>query len=296
MSDQKLMRYRYQLLNIKLQTHKTDVEKENAYSSLIKNMKELRLHSAVSKDKHITIYNFYERTIENTDAKYLYGYIGKGLCFDKEMITNIDLSQSENLESKVQVQKDLLINAELTTYIFVPSVHKFCIILNNSINANQVHKFFKNSLGFVTDKDDIWNIDIVKDPKITDDILSAFAIHSLNYSISYTNDDPNKSIDKLFDQRLKRLNIGNIDVNMQSDNTGSFNIKEEDELIQGGILLAEQNGQINEVVITRHEGEKRVKLSNQQKPATFEIEAFELDYMKIIVQNIIKLFTNHDHD
>lgn len=296
MKDQKLNRYRYQLLNIKLQTNKIGAEKEAAYSSLIIKLKEGRFHSAVAKDMHITIYNYYERTLEDTDTKYLYGSIGKGLCFDKEMITNIDLSQQVDLESKVLVQKDLLINAELARYIFIPSVHKFCIIHNTSINANQIYKFFKKVLDSVVDTEDIVHVEIVKDPEITENILKAFAIHSLNYSISYTNDDPNKSIDKLFDKRLKRLNVGKLDVNMEADNSGKLNTKEDDELIKGGILLAEQNGSINEVIITRHEGEKRVKLSNQQKPATYEIESTELEYMKIIVKKVKQLFTNQENE
>lgn len=170
-------------------------------------------------------------------------------------------------------------------------MHKFVIILKEtSINATQVLKFFSKSLSQVADKNDIVEVEVVKDPKITTDILSAFALHKLSYTISYTNDDPNEPISDLFDKRLKRKNIGKLMVGLQADNNGAINKDDPDELIQGGVMLAEQNGVINEAIITRAPGEKKIRLHNQNKPRIFSVIGNINTYTSMIISDVHKLF------
>lgn len=283
-------KYNYQILNIKLQTQKKDADKLAAYGKLINDLASKHIHCSIAKNKHIIIYSCNDGITE-TQNNYLHGNLGKGIFFDKDVIENISIVQSQS--EQTSPDKDKILDVEIARYIFIPSVHKFVLILrDSSINANQMLKYFKVALKEVADREDIVEIEIVKDPQITESILNSFALHSLSYTISYTNDDPNGAIDRMFDNRLKKLQIGKAEISLQSDENGFLKKDEEDELIQGGVKLAEQNGLIKEAVITRERGGKSEKLQNQNTPRTFKVVADINTYTNIIVNQVVKLFTD----
>lgn len=277
-----------QIINIKLQTRKEGPEKTEAYKNLIRKLQINKVHEPISENNHLIIYNYYERATPIKQIPYIYGSLGKGIYFDKEEINSINL---ENLEAKkINPDRDNILASKTTYFIFLPTIHKFCIVVKNGINANNVYKFLKNALSKVAEKEDIVEVEIIKEPQITEEILNAFAIHYLDYSISYTNDDPTSSMDKLYDHRLKKLNIGEIGVKMKADFNGALNTDEPDELIEGGIKLAEQNGNINEAIITRKRGGIRETVSNKENPRKVIVQATDEDFKEKIVINVFNLF------
>lgn len=285
-----LKKYKYQVINIKLQSEKEGIERENAYYDLIKKMQSRKIHSSVAENMHMIIYNSYERTLPEVSIKYLYGNLGKGIYFEDEIISSINIEESK--DEYLETNRNQILEPKNAEYIFVPQIHKFIFINNEGVTINNVYKFLKESLPKVTDKEDIVQVEIIKDPKITEDILKAFKIHSLDYTISYTNDDPTKSVEKLLDKRLKKIYAGKLSVQIEADNKGQFNMDEPDELLEGGIKLAEQNGQINKAVITQTEGENKITLSNKETPRFFEVEASDDNYKESIVKKVIKVFFN----
>lgn len=290
MAQRRDIKWNYQIINIKLQTNKKGEAKLAAYGKLIDDLAKKHVHCPIAKNKHIIIYSCFPGTTE-AGNDYLYGNLGKGIFFDKDIIENISIDQSK-IEQALP-DKDRILDSENARYYFIPSVHKFIIILNNSsINASQMLKYFQKALSEVSDKEDIVTADIVKDPQITESILGAFALHSLSYTISYTNDDPNASIGRMFDKRLKKLNVGKADISLQADNRGAINKDEEDELIQGGVNLAEQNGMIKEAIITREQGGRREKLLNQNVPRTYKVTASVDSYTNIVINHVVNIFTN----
>lgn len=285
---QKTKKVKFQVINIKLQTDKTGIEKETAYLNLIKRMKNRKILSSVGDNISMIIYNFYERSTPISGLKYLYGNLGKGIYFEKDIINSLNIEKSQG--EKQQADKNQILDPKTAGYIFIPTIHKLVFINEPGISIYNVHKFLKDSLQKVADKEDIVEVEMVKDPKITDEILTAYAIHSLDYVISYTNDDPTSSADKLLDARLKRLYAGKLSVKIEADNTGFLNTEVPDELIEGGIKLAEQNGQVNEAIITKKMGGKKIKLSNKENPRYFEVETTEDNYRESIIGKVLSIF------
>jgi hypothetical protein len=280
--------FKFQIVNIKLQTNKQGLEKEEAYLSLIKKLKTKKVHSSVAENIHMIIYSAYERVTSISNTKYIYGQLGKGIYFEKELINSLNIEESR--DEKQQANNNQILEPKIADYIFIPKIHKFIFINSAGISINNIHKFLKESLPKVSDKEDILEIEIVKDPKITDEILNAFEIHSLDYTISYTNDDPTSSVEKLLDDRLKKLYAGKMTVQLEADNRGHLNMEEPDELIEGGVKLAEQNGQINQAVITKKSGGKKVKVSNKENPRYFDVMATVDDYKELIIGKVLSIF------
>lgn len=287
---QKDKKIKFQIINIKLQTNKQGVEKEDAYLNLIHKLKTKKIHSSVAENTHMIIYSDFERATPVSNVRYVYGKLGKGIYFENELINSLNIAESK--DEKQQSNKNQILEPKIAEYIFIPTVHRFIFINSPGISINHIHKFLKESLPLVADKEDIVEVEIVKDPKITDEILNAFAIHSLDYTISYTNDDPTKSVEKLLDDRLKKIFAGKMTVQLEADNRGHLNMDEPDELIEGGVKLAEQNGQINQAIITKKMGGKKIKLSNRENPRYFDVEANEYDYRERIIGKVISFIQN----
>lgn len=285
MANNETKKIKFQVINIKLQTSKTGDEKLEAYENLIKRLKNRKVHSSVAENTHMIIYNYYKRETPISNVGYLYGTLGKGIYFEKEVIRTLNIEKSE--DEKAYSDKNIIWEPKIGEYIFVPSIHRFIYINTPGISINNIYKFLKESLPLVADKKDIVEVEIVKDPKITDEILSAFQVHMLDYSISYTNDDPTSSYDKLLDERLKRIYAGKIFVKVEADNHGYLNTA--DELTGGGVKLSEQNGQVNEAIITPRRGDKMIRLSNAEKPRFFNIESSEDNYKETIIGKIMRM-------
>lgn len=286
-SDQK---FKFQVINIKLQSKKVGVEKETAYIDLIKKMKNRKIHSSVAENTHMIIYSYFEKITPVSKIKYLYGNLGKGIYFEEDLIDSINIEKSAG--EKQPSNKNTILEPKIAQYIFIPKIHRLIFINVPGISITNIHKFLKDSLPKVADKEDIVEVEMVKDPKITDEILKAYEIHSLDYEISYTNDDPTSSQKKLLDTRLKRIFAGKLTVKLEADHNGHLNMSVPDELIEGGVKLAEQNGQINEAVITKRQGERKVKLSNREAARHFEIESTEENYKETIIGKVLSIFQN----
>jgi|GEM_PF-1331721 hypothetical protein len=288
--NSKIKSFKFQVINIKLQTKKVGVEKETAYADLIRKMKDEKIHSSVAENMHMIIYSFFERVTPVSQIEYLYGNLGKGIYFEEDLIDSLNIEKSEG--EKQQSNKNQILDPKMGQYIFVPKIHRLIYINKSGISINNIHKFLKDSLSKVADKEDIVEIEIAKDPKITDEILKAYEIHSLDYEISYTNDDPTSSVEKLLDERLKKLFAGKLNVKIEADHNGHLNMTEPDELVEGGVKLAEQNGQVNEAVITRKPGGKRIKLSNRESARKFDVECTEENLKESIIGKVFSIFNN----
>ena len=119
-----------------------------------------------------------------------------------------------------------------------------------------MRKFLINALHKVRDVNDIIRVEIENEPKAIDEILKASKIHKIDYVVTYTNDDVLGATGTLFDKRLKRSNIGKIEVKAESDHHDFLNIEGE-ELLEGGIQLARSNGAIKSATITTKAGKRK---------------------------------------
>ena len=289
MNQKRDKKYSLQIVNIKLQTDKLNKEKTEAYINLIKELKLKKIHVEVNENYHMIIYSCIQRISNYDKIEFYYGALGKGIYFEEDEIPSINIEQSTN-EYRT-TDKGHILKPKTITYIFIPSIHKFCIFCNEGISITETFKFLKQSLPKVASKEDLVEIEIVKDPIITEDILKSFQIHSLDYTISYSNDDPNSSMEKQLDDRLKKLNIGKIGVKIEADHNNSLNLIDKDELIEGGIKLAEKNGTVNSAVVTKIDGGERETLTNKESHCVINIKANDDNFLYIATSKIFNYFT-----
>jgi len=286
MAQVKERKYFYQVINVKLQTKKSKEEKINAYYKLFDDLIESKIHKRVAENKHMILYSGVKRTTYLTGIDYMYGSIGKGIYFEQEEINSISISKSKS--ERIKNDLDRITGTKQTTYLFIPGAHRFCVLLKFGITGHETYKFLKSALSTVVDKSDIVEIETEKDPKLVEEIFKAFKIHSIDYTISYTNDDTMSEIATAFDLRLKRLQLGKINVKAEADHNGEINTVDEDEIIKGGLELATSNGTINKVVITKNRGELKKTISSEDKIKTFEILANEDNFKDAIVVILMK--------
>ena len=91
MANNETKKFKFQVINIKLQTSKTGDEKLEAYENLIKRLKNRKVHSSVAENTHMIIYNYYKRETPISNVGYLYGTLGKGIYFEKETLVTLQL-------------------------------------------------------------------------------------------------------------------------------------------------------------------------------------------------------------
>lgn len=276
--------FTFQAVNIKLQTNKTGVAKLEAYKKLIMDLSERKINSWVQENTHMVMYSATERISQQSKTSYIYGKIGKGVHFGDELVDTLNIEEAE--EGITHIDKNKIWSPKITDYIFVPEIHRMAIIHGKGISINNLQRYLKEALLQVCDPNDKIIVEIMRDPLITDEILNAFKIHALDYEITYTNDDITDSADKLLDTRMKRIRAGYLALQLKADNNDSFDRTEPDELIDGGIVLAEQNGKINSAVITRKQGDDKIFLSNKEKPRFWSVETLYENFREAIVNKL----------
>ncbi|WP_430812970.1 MULTISPECIES: DUF4747 family protein [unclassified Carboxylicivirga] len=286
------LKYKFEVINIKLQTEKEGDDKKEAYIKLITDLVDNKVHSAVAENKHIMLYSYFRKKTEVTGVDYLYGRIGKGFYFDKKSGQAIDI---ENLKSEtIENDTSKIFDASIAEFIFIPEAHRFCIQLGAKISGNDVRKFFMNSLLEVKEQNDIIRIELENEPKAIDEILTAKRIHKIDYVVTYTNDDVLSASADLFDKRLKKSQIGKIEIKAESDHNDFMNIKGE-ELLEGGIELARSNGAIKSATITTSENTRKT-VKSADTPLRIEIKSTAEKFRGYMANLIMKTFRTESND
>lgn len=264
-----LKKFRFYVINVKLQSKKEGIERIQAYENLIKSLTSGKKFTRINKSEALTLYPPFER--EEKGIKYFYGSIGKGISFfDKEQIKVLN----NNTVSTERVDKNKILEPTIGEYLFIPSLHRFALLKKpNSISLNDFEKFLKENLPPLISAEEKITIDSVKEPAIIEEIFKAKAVFSLSYEISYSNNDALNAQGELFDALLHTNNIGHLKVTANSDhNDKGMNIQNVD-FLGGGLEVAKNNGVIKNAKIQPLNGTKIKSISNQDKPA---IEEFEL--------------------
>lgn len=222
----------------------------------------------------------------------MYGRIGKGFYFEKKSAQAIDIENSKS--ETVENDRSKIFDASVAEFIFVPEAHRFCIQLGSKISGNDVKKFFINALMEVKDKSDVVRVEIETEPKAIDEILTAKKIHKIDYVVTYTNDDVLKTTGDLFDQRLKRSQIGKIEIKAESDHNEFLNVEGE-ELLEGGIELAQSNGTIRSATITTSDNKKKI-IKSKEVPLRLEIVTKAEKFRNYLVNLVMRSFRPNAND
>jgi hypothetical protein len=277
--------FEFEIINLKLQTKKSDEEKYEAYKTILPELVKLKCHSAVGENKHLIIYSAFAKVTE-TGVEYIYGSIGKGIYFNDEEGSALDIENLKTEREKFDTNK--IYNPDRTDYIFVPAAHRLCIIIGNKISGNDVRKFLISNASIVVTQGDRIEIEIEKEETAISELLNAKKVHKLDYTITYTNDDTLGAAASLFDKRLKNSQIGKLNLKAESDHNDFMKIEGE-EILEGGIELARSNGNINSADITTLKGERKT-ISSKDKPKRIKIKADYEKFRTVIVSTIMLMF------
>lgn len=277
----------FEVVNIRLQTNKSPEDRYEAYKSILFNLVKSKIHSAVGENKHMIIYTAILKKTDN-NVEYIYGKLGKGIYIEDENINSIDIEKSQT--ERVSFDTSKIYKPEIADYIFIPSAHRFCVLLGDKISGNDVKKFLYNNIPEIMDKTDKIEVSLENEEKAINEIKSAKQIHKIDYTISYTNDDPLGATASLFDRRLKKSQIGKINVKAEADHNDFLKTKNE-ELLEGGIELAQSNGSINSADITDNMGIRRT-VTSKDKPRKIKIQADYEKFRAVLVAAIIQIFRN----
>ncbi|RAW01088.1 DUF4747 family protein [Pseudochryseolinea flava] len=234
----------FYVLNIKLQTNKSKIDRDREYYLLFKKLAEQRIHERVSADRHMMIFDANEGS-NSKGLNYLRGTIGKGIYFDKPG-TRVHLL-SNTTESQFRDNENIL-QWTATHYVFIPDAHRLCILKKSKITIKDVKVFLQRALARIIDEDDKIIVEIENSEDILNEIYSADKIKRLSYRVTYTNEDFLKSMGEELDETLRNAGIGEIAVDAKADHNGELKIENE-KILQGGIELAKDNGIVSARIV-----------------------------------------------
>lgn len=261
-------KFKFYVFNIKLQSPKTGEDRVKAYEELMLNLTKKKRFTRLTKSDAITIYPPYPR--EDKGVKYFYGNIGKGISFfDKEEVSVLN----NNSVSKEVINKDNIFEPIMGQYIFVPSIHRFALLkTSNSISIFEMEKFLREHLTKLVDPEEKLEVDFEKEPAVIDEIFNAYAVYSLSYEISYTNNDALSAQGELFDTVLKDNHIGKLNVTAVSDHADEGMNIEDVDFLGGGLEVAKKNGVVKSAVIKPTIKKRRKRVTNKETPSIYEVE------------------------
>lgn len=260
-------KFKFYVFNIKLQSPKTGEERTKAYEDLIVNLTKKKRFTRLTKSDAITIYPPFER--KEKGIKYFYGVIGKGISFfDKDEVNILN----NNNVSKEAINKENIFEPIMGEYIFVPSIHRLALMKKpNSISIFEMEKFLREHLVKLIAPEEKIEIDFEKEPMVIDEIFNAFAVYSLSYEISYTNNDALSAQGELFDSVLKENHIGKLNVTAIADHASEGMNIQDVNFLGGGLEVAKQNGVVKSAVIKPTSKNRRKKVTNKENPSVHEV-------------------------
>lgn len=258
--------FKFFVFNIKLQNNQSPKERTLRYRELIKKISSTKNILDTGNNKNaIIMYSSYG----DDSSPYIYGRIAKGIHFPGEEIEAIRNGQKETEKNDPNSLK----TPNISRYIFVPDAHRLCIEqIPNGPLPKDVEKYLKEYLTKELKNGEKLEVLIEKNEKTIEKILNAKRVFEICYKISYTNEDINSAMDELFDQQLKGSNIGIIEVSAKADNdVVGLNVIGTP-ILEGGIKLAQSNGEIKKAVIIPKGGQKKETISNDTKPKVLDFK------------------------
>lgn len=275
------------VFNIKLQTNKSDEERLVAYRDLIEKLTQKKNRILeVKQNQAIIMYS----SLGDKGSPFIYGRTAKGLYVpgeEKRVLKDGELQKESN-------DPNSLIDPNLARYIFIPAAHRLCVEkTSKGPSPVDIERYLNHFLSRLIDKDDIIEIVLEKDTRAIEEIFSAEAVYELSYKISYTNEDLNKDLAKLFDEELKENNIGELIVNAKADNKQEGLKIDNSPILGGGLKLAESNGEIRRAVIIPKNAKRKKTVTNQDKPKLIDLKFKDQDnFLSLWYNKIINLYRN----
>lgn len=170
----------------------------------------------------------------------------------------------------VEIDPNLNPNAKVGEFYFIPSAHRFCLVLKSGgISPSQIKIFLEKAL-----RDIYIEKEIVVEEETSrvflDRIMECKSIKQLHVNITYTNDDLTDDFKKMWDDDLKQSNIGRTDITAKALKNQDIDLKN-NQILMGALQLSESNGY----------AEVQIKEGKQKKHIR-QLSTRELNLLKLL--------------
>ena len=177
-----------------------------------------------------------------------------------------------NRRSKKNVEiildPDIVANKKETELIFVPSVHTLAFRRYGDLTLNSVVTFLEKALEEVEGYG-AFDVDVVKDRDILNQILSSYKIITFKARISYSNPGHTTGFRKQFEGKTKNLGGDILEVNAYGSKTNPLQ-KEPDGLLETLVNMSEENGTVVATVQSTERSALK-KIDTSKHPLVFSV-------------------------
>lgn len=273
--------------NIKLQTNNT--KNDDTYFNLIRKIYQKDIAPNIGGEKAMLFKTqFVEQYLfKGKRHKVLHGNLVRYTILERDHWFN---TKNKEIE-KFDPPENLHPNGFETSYLFIPAAHRLYAVVNTKVSHTSILNFLTKALKEVISPKDEIIVNLIQSHNTFQQILEAKTIKSLKINVSYTNDDASDAAKKAMDKLLKEANVGETDINLKPDATGSLD--SDSEMVVGLLELAQENG--NAVASIINQNNKSQTIITNEYPAKREVVLKENDDVNnVLFNDIMNEYRNNE--
>ncbi len=279
--------YRFQIANIKLQSNSR--KGDEAYIDILSKIKEYKVSIPVLGTTHVILRTQFKDKVlvDGKEIDIIYGKISKYTVIDGKDWINLSSMEVEN----VDLPPNFFPNLKETDYIFIPSAHRFTIVLTKNFNINAVVKFLEKAVASVINSDEQHVICIDQDEDPFCRITKAELVKKLLIEISYSNADTGDEAYAFMDNEIRGSQMGKLKLDAVPNHTKS--IKTDSVLVSGALKVAQSNGFVQATIV--EEG-KNIKVNTKEHPRIIPVVCEETAMKLHITTKIMNMFRSKSNN
>lgn len=183
---------------------------------------------------------------------------------------------------------DIVANKKEVDLYFIPSVHTLAVKCNSGISLKNIIFYLSQALNMI--EPEAFDVDVIVERDILDQILNAQAITHFYANISYSNHGHTDDFIAALDSRLRRMGAGRVEFIAAGSEEHPLNA-EEDGILQGILNLSERNGYVR-ATIKSTTNAKLKKIDSSEHPRKLVIPQIINGFCSTIYNTLRGLFAN----
>lgn len=206
--------------------------------------------------KYVTFSNLFD---ENGNPRWIQIGLLSYTIIDPEAFYNKRSREDVTMDDW---NEDIVANKKETDLYFIPSAHTLAVRCNSDISLNNVVYYLSEALNIV--EPNTFDVDVIIERDILDEILNAHAVTHLYANISYSNPGHTHGFEAAFDRKLREMGASRIEFIATGSKEYPLN-SVDDGILQSIINLSEQNGYV-QATIQSTENAKLEKIDSSEHP------------------------------
>lgn len=250
------------LINIKARTD----QQPSHYVQTLKNLEKEDPMVELRREKCISLKSieFSPETDNNSICKWIklklisYTIIDTDSFYNKREKEDVHIDDWDN---------DIVANRKEAEVYFIPSVHTVAVKQNSQINIKHIVEYFSESLNRL--EPETFDVNIITERDVLDQILNAYSIQKIEASILYSNPSSTNGFRGAFDSKLRAMNPSQFEIVAKGTKDNPL-VNEEDGMINAIVDAAERDGNIIATIMPT-EGAKLVRIDSREHPRKLRI-------------------------